>query len=133
MRPSGDPNTLYSFHRYGKHWGYAYDEYYPGYKCTQEKRHFEPWLEAILFGIRHNVPIHCREFGISIIQPDNCAARWLDDYLAFFERFGIRWNWWNYSGQNIYRTDLVAGDRESPNVVVLKKWFRQRGRGIEQR
>jgi aryl-phospho-beta-D-glucosidase BglC (GH1 family) len=133
MRPSGDPNTLYSFHRYGKHWGYAYDEYYPGYKCTQEEKHFEPWLEAILFGIQHNVPIHCGEFGVSIIQPDDCAARWLDDYLAFFERFGIGWNWWNYSGQNIYRTGLVAGDRESPNVAVLKKWFRQSGRRIEHK
>jgi len=133
MRPSGDPNTLYSFHRYGKHWGYAYDEYYPGYKCSQEQKHFEPWLEAILFGIQHNVPIHCGEFGISIIQPNDCAERWLNDYLAFFERFGIGWNWWNYSGRNIYRTGLVAGKRESPNVAVLKKWFHQSGRGIEHK
>ena len=132
MRPSGDPNTLYSFHRYGKHWGYAYDEYYPGYKCPQEEKHFEPWLEAILFGIRHNVPIHCGEFGISIIQPNDCAAAWLDDYLAFFERFGIGWNWWNYSGSNIYRTGLVAGQRESPNVAILKKWFARSGWGLSR-
>ena len=75
------------------------------------------------------MPIHCGEFGISIIQPNDSAARWLDDYLAFFERFGIGWNWWNYSGGNIYRTGLVAGGRESSNVAVLKKWFRRSGRG----
>ena len=128
MEPSGDPNTLYSFHHYGKHWGYAYDEYYPGYKCQQEAKQIDPWLEAILFSIRHNVPIHCGEFGISIIQPYADGLAWLDDYLAMFERFGIGWNWWNYAGDNIYRTGLMAGDRVSPNVDVLKKWFNRGGR-----
>jgi hypothetical protein len=127
MQPSGDPNTLYSFHRYGKHWGYAYDEYYPGCKCTREAKQIDPWLEAILFSIRYNVPIHCGEFGISMIQPDADGLAWLDDYLALFERFGIGWNWWNYAGDNIYRTGLVAGDRVSPNVAVLRKWFHRSG------
>jgi hypothetical protein len=126
-------NTLYSFHRYGKHWGYAYDEYYPGYQCTREQEQLEPWLEAILFGIRHNVPIHCGEFGVSIIQPGGSGTQWLDDYLAFFERFGIGWNWWNYSGENVYRTGLMAGTRESPNVAILKKWFRRSGWGTSRR
>jgi aryl-phospho-beta-D-glucosidase BglC (GH1 family) len=119
MEPSGDPNTLYSFHRYGKHWGYAYDEYYPGYKNSREQTQ----LEAILFSIRHNVPIHCGEFGISMIQPEQSGLAWLDDYLAFFERFGIGWNWWNYSGGDIYRTGLMAGSRASPHVAILRKWF----------
>ncbi len=133
MEPSGDPNTLYSFHRYGKHWGYAYDEYYPGYKCTQEAKQIDPWLEAILFSIRHNVPIHCGEFGISMIQPDADGLAWLDGYLALFERFGIGWNWWNYAGENIYRTGLMAGDRVSPNVAVLRKWFNRSGAGVSRR
>lgn len=133
MQPSGDPNTLYSFHHYCKHWGYAYDEYYPGYKCTQEAKHFDPWLEALLFSIRHNVPIHCGEFGLSMIQPEDNGLKWLDDYLAFFERFGIGWNWWNYSGQDIYRTGLVAGDRVSPHVAVLQRWFRRSGAGVARR
>ena len=113
--------------------GYAYDEYYPGYKCTQEAKHFDAWLEAILFSIRHNVPIHCGEFGISMIQPDDDGLEWLDDYLAFFERFGIGWNWWNYSGRNVYRTGLAADDRVSPNVAVLRKWFRRSGAGVTRR
>jgi hypothetical protein len=133
MEPSGDPNTLYSFHRYGKHWGYAYDEYYPSYKCTQEAKQIDPWLEAILFSIRHNVPIHCGEFGISMIQPDADGLAWLDDYLALFERFGIGWNWWNYAGDNIYRTGLVAGDRVSPHVAMLRKWFNRSGAGVSRR
>jgi len=133
MEPSGDPNTLYSFHHYGKHWGYAYDEYYPGYKCTREAKHFDAWLEAILFSIRYNVPIHCGEFGISMIQPDDDGLHWLDEYLAFFERFGIGWSWWNYSGDNIYRTGLMAGSRESPNVAILKKWFQKSGWGVRRR
>jgi aryl-phospho-beta-D-glucosidase BglC (GH1 family) len=128
LEPSGDPNTLYSFHHYGKHWGYAYDEYYPSYQCTRERTQYDMWLEAILFGIRNNVPIHCGEFGISIIQPDLSGTSWLEDYLGFFDRFGIGWNWWNYSGSDIYRTGLAAGNRISPNVEVLKRWTARKDR-----
>ena len=58
MKPVKDANVLYSFHHYGKHWGYDHDEYYPGYKSTAERTQIAPWLEAILFSIRNNVPIH---------------------------------------------------------------------------
>ena len=123
MKPVKDANALYSFHHYGKHWGYAYDEYYPGYKSTTERTQINPWLCAILFSIRNQVPIHCGEFGISMIQPDEDGEAWLNDYLEFFERFGIGWNWWNYSGGDVYRTGLCAGDRISPFVPVLQKWI----------
>jgi hypothetical protein len=133
MEPVKDPNVLYSFHHYGKHWGYAYDEYYPSYKCTHERTHIDPWLEAILFSIKHHVPIHCGEFGISMIQPAGDSEAWLNDYLAFFERFGIGWNWWNYSGQDIYRTGLAAGNRISPYVPILRKWAERSGWGAARR
>jgi len=133
MEPVDDPNVLYSFHHYGKHWGYAYDEYYPSYKSTTERTHIDPWLEAILFSIRHNVRIHCGEFGLSMIQPDGDGERRLNDYLAFFERFGIGWNWWNYSGRDIYRTGLAAGDRISPYVPILRKWMSRSGWGASRR
>lgn len=125
MEPTGDPNTIYSFHHYGKHWGYAYDEYYPSYKRTYEGSQVDQWLPAILFGIRHQVPIHCGEFGLSQISPDEDYAMWLNDYLALFERFGIGWNWWNYSGGDIYRTGLVCGEKISPNVAILRKWIQE--------
>jgi hypothetical protein len=130
MAPVQDTNVLYSFHHYGKHWGYAYDEYYPGYQATSERTQADVWLEAILFGIRHNVPIHCGEFGLSMIQPDGDGQAWLNDYLAFFERFGIGWNWWNYSGGDIYRTGLALGDRLSPYVPTLRKWMARSGWGL---
>ena len=133
MEPVNDDRVLYSFHHYGKHWGYAYDEYYPGYRATTEAKQIDPWLEAILFSIRHNVPIHCGEFGISMIQPAGNGEQWLNDYLALFERFGIGWNWWNYSGRDIYRTGLAAGDRTSPYVPVLTKWCERSGWGASRR
>jgi hypothetical protein len=129
MEPVDDKNVLYSFHHYGKHWGYAYDEYYPSYQSTTERTHIDPWIEAILFSIKYNVPIHCGEFGISMIQPDSDGEAWLNDYLALFERFGIGWNWWNYSGGDIYRTGLAAGDRISPYVPILTKWMVKSGWG----
>lgn len=122
VKPTGDANTVYSFHHYGKHWGYHYDEYYPGYKSTPE-RLAGSILEVILFGIEHNVPMHCGEFGVSIISPGEDHLAWLNDYLALFERFGMGWNWWNWDGRNIYRTGLRAGEEISPNVPILRKWI----------
>ncbi len=133
MEPVDDDNVLYSFHHYGKHWGYAYDEYYPGYQATRERTQIDPWLEAILFGLKHNVPTHCGEFGLSMIQPAGDGEQWLDDYLALFERFGIGWNWWNYSGRDVYRTGLIARDRVSPYVPILTKWCRRSGWGRARR
>ncbi len=132
MKPVNDKNVIYSFHHYGKHWGYAYDEYYPSYKCTTERTQIDFWIEAILFSIKYNVPIHCGEFGISIIQPDSDGEAWLNDYLALFERFGIGWNWWNYSGGDIYRTGLCAGNRISPYVPILTKWTKRSGWGMSR-
>jgi hypothetical protein len=130
MQPVDDCNVLYSFHHYGKHWGYAYDEYYPGYQTTFERTQVDVWLDAILFGIKHHVPIHCGEFGLSMIQPDGDGQQWLNDYLAFFERFCVGWNWWNYSGDNVYRTGLAIGDRISPYVPILRKWTARSGWGL---
>ena len=50
----------------------------------------EQWDFRILFGLKHHVPIHCGEFGISMIQPAGDGAQWLEDYLAFFERFPVQ-------------------------------------------
>jgi len=133
MEPVNDSNVLYSFHHYGKHWGYAYDEYYPGCQATFERTQVDVWLEAILFGIKHHVPIHCGEFGLSMLQPDGDGQAWLNDYLAFFERFCIGWNWWNYSGHDIYRTGLAKGDRISPYVPTLRKWTMESGWGVHRR
>ena len=133
MEPVKDDNVIYSFHHYGKHWGYAYDEYYPGYKSTFEWTQADPYLEAILWSIKHNVTIHCGEFGISMIQPGHDGETWLDDHLGMFERFGIGWNWWNYSGEDIYRTGLAAGNRISPFVPIMAKWAAKSGWGAERR
>ena len=133
MEPVQDDNVVYSFHHYGKHWGYARDEYYPSTKATHERTQIDPWLHAILFGIRHHVPIHCGEFGLSMIQPAGSGERWLEDYLALFERFGIGWNWWNYSGRDIYRTGLAAGNRISPYVPILRTWMQRSGWGASRR
>ncbi|RJP19498.1 MAG: hypothetical protein C4527_26680 [Candidatus Omnitrophota bacterium] len=122
LEPTGDPNTIYSFHHYGKHWGYQYDEYYPGYQRNHE-REIQTLLEAILFGIKNNVPLYCGEFGVSMISPGEDHLVWLDDYLRTFERFGIGWNWWNWSGSDIYRTGLRAGEEISPNLQILRKWI----------
>lgn len=122
LQPTGDTNTIYSFHHYGKHWGYDRDEYYPSYSWPPEKEN-ELLLEVILFGIRYNVPMHCGEFGVSMISPGEDHLAWLDDYLARLERFGIGWNWWNWSGSDIYRTGLKAGNEISPNLAVLRKWI----------
>ena len=70
------------------------------------------------------------------------VAPWQDPGSAPAEALGHRsagltkrigWNWWNYAGDNTYRTGLMAGARVSPNVAVLRKWFHRSGRGATRR
>lgn len=125
MEPVDDDNVMYSFHHYGKHWGYHEDEYYPSYSSNPEHE-YEVLVEAILFGARHGARLHCGEFGISQIQPGGSAEAWLNDYLGTFERFGISWSWWNWSGLDIWRTGLRAGEQVNPLVETLEYWARMR-------
>ena len=129
--PTGDPNTIYQFHFYGPHTGDCHrnDLWYPRYQADEERfRSYEGWEERMLspirFMIRHHAEVMHGEFGISFLGPGDAPRAWLEDVLAIHEKYRMHWNWWNYSGGNIHRTGLVAGERVNPLVETLKKYAR---------
>lgn len=133
MEPTGDPKTIYQFHFYGPHTGRCHyqDLWYPRYQFDEERfRSYEGWEERMLspvrFQIRHSAEVIHGEFGISFLGPDEAPRRWLEDVLAIHEKYRMHWNWWNYSGNNVNRTGLVAGERINPLVETLSEYARMR-------
>lgn len=82
-------------------------------------------LSPVRFGIRHRKELMHGEFGISFLGPDEAPRRWLEDVLDIHEKYRMHWNWWNYSGGEIHRTGLMAGDRVNPLVETLSEYARQ--------
>ena len=129
--PTGDAKTIYQFHFYGPHTDDVHREdlWYPRYQRNEERFHsYEGWEERMLspirFIIRHQAQVMHGEFGISFLGPDQSPRKWLEDVLSIHEKYRMHWNWWNYSGGDIHRTGLVAGDRINPLVETLSKYAR---------
>jgi len=131
--PTGDEKTIYEFHFYGPHTGdcHRYDLWFPRYQMHVD--HFrsreqieERLLPVIRFGIRSKAQMFHGEFGTSFIGPDEAPRRWLESLLGLHEKYRTHWNWWNYSGGNINRTGLIAGERINPLVRTLSEYARMR-------
>jgi hypothetical protein len=131
--PTGDPNTIYEWHAYGPHTDDCHrsDLWYPRYELTGDGfRSYEEWEERLLpvlrFGIRTHAEMFHGEFGLSFIGPDDSPRKWLEDLLSLHEKYRMHWNWWNYSGGDIYRTGLKAGERVNPLVETLSAFARRK-------
>lgn len=128
--PTGDENTIYQFHFYGPHKTEFVDNLlYPRYRRSEDRwRSYEGWEERMLspirFAIRHGRDVFHGEFGLSHLQADGAAERWLEDVLAIHRKYRIGWNWWHYNGQGTYRTGLVAPDHTNPLLPILTRYAR---------
>jgi hypothetical protein len=109
LEPSGDPNTVYSFHTYapgpfhsqGRPWNRNPGVYqYPGdvdgrsWDRPQLAATFEP---ALAFRRRHRVPIFCGEFGCVSTTPPMTDLLYLLDQLTLFHRLGFHWAMYNFA------------------------------------
>jgi hypothetical protein len=131
IEPTGDPKTIYQFHQYGPHAGDCHrrDLWYPRYQADEERfRSADEWEERMLppirFMIRNRAEMMHGEFGISFLGPDEAPRQWLETVLGIHDKYRIHWTWWNYSGDEIHRTGLVAGERMNPLVETLQKYAR---------
>lgn len=135
--PTGDTKTIYQFHFYGPHTGDVHrnDLWYPRYQRDEERFHsYDGWEERMLspvrFMIRNKAEVMHGEFGISFLGPAQSPRLWLDDVLAIHEKYRMHWNWWQYSGNDINRTGLVAGQRINPLVETLSKYAKMKPPGM---
>lgn len=120
-----DEKIIYQFHGYGPHSGdkFRHSLYYPGNYGAYDQWE-ERLLPVIRFRIRTRADILHGEFGASFLGPDESPRRWLEDVLAVHEKYRFGWNWWTWSGSDIYRTGLWAGERVNPLAGTLAEFAR---------
>jgi aryl-phospho-beta-D-glucosidase BglC (GH1 family) len=101
-----DPVNRLAILRYGlDHW----DSFRIGVEIGQAAEWAKHW----------NVPLTCNEFGVYREYSDPAdRARWLHDVRTTFERDGIGWNMWDYSGG----FSVVNGENghHTPDDVTLQ-------------
>jgi hypothetical protein len=132
LEATTDTHTVYEFHFYGPH---TYDSYsrnlwFPRYDSERETYHsWEGLEERLLAPIRFSVlnrgvELCHGEFGITFLGPDEAPRLWLEALLTLHEKYRTHWVWWNWDGNAIHRTGLVAGDRVNPLAATLSRFMK---------
>ena len=57
-------------------------------------------LEAIEFGKKHNLVMHCGEWGTYYKSPEEDALRWITDVANLFRKHGIAQTFWDYKSSD---------------------------------
>jgi endoglucanase len=108
LQPTGDPNTLYSFHWYGpskfhcqkRPWikdqgTYHYPDVYGGQWWDRRTIH-QQWAPALEFARVHKVPLFCGEFGCVSETPPMEDVIWLADVISLFDELEIGWTYFHF-------------------------------------
>ncbi len=145
LEPTGDPNTVYSFHYYGP-MDYTHqrndghmkttaqqqkERVYPGF--LQGERHDRDKMRQVLqdvirFRDKHGVTLWCGEFGCA--RWANGADRWFHDWIEALEEENIGWAYYAYrewEPMDIEMDPAVRGRKtersETPIVKVFKSFY----------
>lgn len=133
LEPTGDKNTLYSFHEYMPHrftdqgtQGFALGETYPNERFG--KKELLATLQPVIdFQNRHRVPIFVGEFAPTRFAEPYGAARWLDDVVPVFEARGWHWAYWSFNVSDrsleLGAKDPERGEPHSTERLELMKGF----------
>jgi lysophospholipase L1-like esterase len=122
LKPTGDANTIYSFHMFSPH-RYTHQDAdapfpYPGtipayvepeqyWDARALKANLQPVLE---FQRRYKAPIYVGEFGVKRTA-DNANA-YLRDLLKIFEEAGWHWTFWRFRDAPEWNPEYGPQDRQ---------------------
>lgn len=152
LEPTGDPNTVYTFHMYeptefthqglafmNAPFGYSYPGIVPlGWDDkvpTMVDRDWviESMVPVVEFQQQHNVRIFVGEFGARRHAPNNSAYVWLKDVLEYFEEQGWDWAYHVFfrdpgaDPQWSAEHNNIESDRQryetTDRLELLKSWF----------
>ena len=128
--PANDPNIIISFHyyipmlltHYQAGWTNVRDitvpVHYPGQliadadigsaqnHATAGKMVYnmavieKDFLQVVEVGKKHNLTIHCGEYGVISKAPEEDKIRWFKDLYTLFERHGIARSHWDYKSND---------------------------------
>jgi hypothetical protein len=130
LRPTGDPNTVYSPHVYlpndlthGEGRGtYPGDFLHLGARSRWDRARYERELAPLVaFARRHRAQLWIGELGCVRWRPG--LERWLADQAAIYERAGWGWAWYafrEWQGMNLELPDRVDDTRRLPDSARLR-------------
>ncbi len=130
LRPTGDPNTVYSPHVYlpndlthGEGRGpYPGEFAHLGQRSRWDRARYERELAPLVeFARRHRVRLWVGEFGCVRWRPG--LERWLADQVAIYERAGWGWAWYAYrewQGMDLERPDTADPGERLPDSARLR-------------
>jgi len=128
FEPTGDPNTIYTFHMYQPH-QFTHQGVnnevtginYPGMvadRMWNKKTLEEAMRPAMDFQKEHNLPrLYVGEFSAIIWSPDKSAYNYLRDLLAIFEEQGWDWGYHAYREWNGWSLEHEGTDRRNIEPV----------------
>ena len=113
LQPTGDPNTVYSFHWYAPSAFHCQKRptmknketyHYPDtYGDTWWDRNTirKHWQKPLDFAARHKAPLFCGEFGCVSDTPEMEDMVWLLDIISLFDQLNITWTYYHYMFRTI--------------------------------
>jgi len=152
LKPTGDPNTLYTFHMYLPHRfthqgvfpqnpaGVVYPGRVDGQMWDKEalRRAMQP---AVDFQKKYNLPrLYVGEFSAIVWAPGDSAYRYLRDAISLFEEQGWDWAYHAYREWTGWSLEHEGADREHLHPVgdtarldLIKGYFaRNRKAGVSR-
>jgi endoglucanase len=141
LEPTGDANTIYSFHFYiphqFTHQGVQDTEAgpfsYPGVIHDKEwnKEELEKAMApAIAFQKKHNCEIYVGEFSVIRWAPGDSGLQYLRDTVSLFEKYGWSWSyhayreWAGWSLEHEGPRDKTAGPlATTPRLELMKSFW----------
>ena len=159
LEPTGDENTIYSFHWYApsefhcqkRPWmkdkgTYHYPDEYHGKWWDRNTIH-EAWKPALDFATVHNARLFCGEFGCVSDVPEMEDMCWLLDIVSLFDQLGIDWTYylymfrtvepyWTKEGHfdcNMFVRDATSGELRTfdRKVSLLSDLMKLRGTALD--
>jgi len=104
--PTGDGNTIYSFHLWEP--GNFTDQGLPGYPAIgiewpserANRESLKSWVKPVLdFQEKYDVPILVGELGVTVWASSESRAAYLRDAFDLFEEFGFDYAYWAYKAE----------------------------------
>jgi endoglucanase len=150
LEPTGDENTVYSFHFYGpmdfthqrsggRHMSTTESQWkqraYPGLIVSEwgseywDKEIMRPYVQkAVQFRDRHNVKLWCGEFGVARWALG--AEQWMKDWIDLLEEENIGWSYYSYREWHHMDLEMDPQERVNPTgrsettlVKLVKGYF----------
>jgi len=149
LEPTGDDNTIYSFHMYEpghfthQGWRHRHEEGVVNYPLEGwgKEQLRERMLPVIEFRRQHGVRVYMGETGAICYAPPDSRESYLRDVLELCEEYGFDYTYWDYRGWTHMSLEHSSHQAswgiiadyvgETPSLALVKGYFARNDRQSE--